>query len=92
MPVFGFTGKPEKVKPPSLSLQPPPLPKEPRLPRDLLLSGRHARGLIVLAGGRQGLLYSLVMQGKMEQAAKAIGTLIAAFGEGNVFVELQTAR
>lgn len=89
VPVFGFTGKPEKVKPPSLSLQPPPLPKEPRLPRDLLLSGRHARGLIVLAGGRQGLLYSLIMQGKMDQAAKAIGTLIAAFGEGNVFVELQ---
>lgn len=87
VPVFGFTGKPGKPKPlASLSMQPA---KEPRLPRELLLSGRHARGLIALSGGRRGLVNSLVMRGKTEQAAKATGTLITAFGEGNVFIELQ---
>ncbi|HKP51510.1 MAG TPA: DNA polymerase III subunit alpha [Chloroflexia bacterium] len=87
VPVFGFTDKPKKSKlaaSPSLRLQ-----KEPLLPRELLLSGRHARGLIALSGGRHGLVNSLVRRGKMEQAARSIGTLITAFGEGNVFIELQ---
>ena len=83
VPVFGFTSKPGKTGPI------PPLPKEPRLPRELLLSGRHARGLIALSGGRRGLINSLVMRGKTDQAARSLGTLITAFGEGNVFIELQ---
>jgi DNA-directed DNA polymerase III PolC len=87
VPVFGFTSKPKKSSSVTISSQ--RLQKEPRLPRELLLSGRHARGLIALSGGRRGLVNSLVKRGKMEQAAKAIGTLITAFGEGNVFVELQ---
>jgi DNA-directed DNA polymerase III PolC len=83
VPVFGFTSKPGKSAP---LLQ---LPKEPRLPRELLLSGRHARGLIALSGGRRGLINSLVLRGKTDQAARSLGTLITAFGEGNVFIELQ---
>lgn len=59
------------------------------LPRELLLSGRHARGLVALSGGRQGLVNSLVMQGKEERAARAAGMLLSAFGEGNFFIELQ---
>src|SRR5947209_6981647 len=41
------------------------LRKKSRLPRELLLSGRHVRGLVALSGGRHGLVNSLVMQGKM---------------------------
>jgi DNA polymerase-3 subunit alpha len=87
VPVFGFTNKPSKPKP--LASLSTPLQKEPRLPRELLLSGRHARGLIALSGGRRGLINSLVMRGKTDQAARSLGTLITAFGEGNVFIELQ---
>jgi DNA polymerase III alpha subunit len=97
VPVFGFTDRPLSIThtaPPSdlrASFRDRThMPREPRLPRDLLLSGRHARGLIALAGGRRGLVYSLVARGKLEQAARTIGTLIAAFGEGNVFIELQS--
>jgi DNA polymerase-3 subunit alpha len=89
VPVFGFTGKPKKPKPASINIPSAQLQKEARLPRALLLSGRHARGLIALSGGRHGLVNSLVMRGKIAQAAKALGTLITAFGEGNVFIELQ---
>src|SRR5690349_20495716 len=42
VPVFGLTGKP-----------PPPVPiarKEARLPREMLLSGRHSRGLVAPSG------------------------------------------
>ncbi|MEO5951400.1 MAG: DNA polymerase III subunit alpha [Chloroflexia bacterium] len=85
VPVFGFTSKPGKaVLTPTQSF-----PKEPRLPREMLLSGRHTRGLIALSGGRRGLFNSLVMQGKFDKAARSIGTLISAFGEGNIFIELQ---
>src|SRR5205085_9025148 len=30
----------------------------------------------------------LVMQGKMSQAARAVGMLLSAFGEGNFFIEI----
>jgi DNA-directed DNA polymerase III PolC len=95
VPVFGFTGKPKKAQSGSVAPLTPrtslpvSIQKEARLPRELILSGRHSRGLIALSGGRRGLVNSLVMKGKSGQAAKALGTLITAFGEGNVFVELQ---
>src|SRR5207248_1687764 len=46
VPVFGFTDKPAPIS---------PTRKEARLPRELLLSGRHVRGLVALSGGRRGL-------------------------------------
>ena len=65
VPVFGMTDKPGKFGKyefgthPGQSGQPTqPVPahkfKEPRLPRAMLLSGRHTRGLIALSGGRHG--------------------------------------
>src|SRR5690242_9931441 len=68
VPVFGFTGKPKKLR--HTSITPPPglpvqIQKEARLPRELILSGRHSRGLIALTGGRRGLVNSLVMKGKV---------------------------
>lgn len=86
VPVFGFTSRPNKQPTPRPE---PALDKEPALPREMLLSGRHTRGLIALSGGKNGLINSLVRKGKIDQAARSIGTLITAFGEGNVFIELQ---
>jgi DNA-directed DNA polymerase III PolC len=82
VPVFGFT---PKIAPISISRP----PKEARLPRELILSGRHVRGLIALSGGQRGLVNSLVMRGKTQSAARAAGMLLSAFGEGNFFIELQ---
>lgn len=83
--VFGFTGAPNKVpKPTSIARA----HKEARLPRDLLLSGRHTRGLIALSGGRRGRVNSLVREGKLSQAARSAGMLLSAFGEGNFFIEI----
>lgn len=86
VPVFGFTPKPASTSPIIFSQR---TQKEPCLPRELLLSGRHARGLIALSGGRHGLVNSLVAQGKTEQAARAAGMLLSAFGEGNFFIEIE---
>src|SRR5438094_736910 len=74
VPVFGMTDKPGKFGKYEFGTQPgqsgqsgqpaQPVPthkfKEPRLPRAMLLSGRHTRGLIALSGGRHGLINSLV--------------------------------
>jgi DNA polymerase-3 subunit alpha len=84
VPVFGFTPK-TKIAPITISRP----PKETRLPRELILSGRHVRGLIALSGGGRGLVNSLVMRGKTQSAARAAGMLSSAFGEGNFFIELQ---
>lgn len=83
--VFGFTGAPNKATMPvSITRS----HKEARLPRELLLSGRHARGLIALSGGRRGLVNCLVREGKLSQAARTAGMLLSAFGEGNFFIEI----
>ncbi|MEO6458506.1 MAG: DNA polymerase III subunit alpha [Chloroflexia bacterium] len=89
VPVFGFTGK--GVGPDTAPHRPPRTTgtvKDPKLPREMLLSGRHARGLVALSGGERGLVNLLVMQGKMQMAARAAGMLLSAFGEGNFFIEL----
>jgi DNA-directed DNA polymerase III PolC len=82
VPVFGFTPK-------LTSIAPSRPPKEARLSRELILSGRHVRGLIALSGGKHGLVNSLLMKGKTQSAARAAGMLLSAFGEGNFFIELQ---
>src|SRR5688572_16309175 len=89
VPVFGFTGK--GIGQDIVPHRPPRTTgtvKDPRLPREMLLSGRHARGLVALSGGERGLVNSLVMQGKIQMAARAAGMLLSAFGEGNFFIEL----
>jgi DNA-directed DNA polymerase III PolC len=88
VPVFGFTGKPARLPANNANATATRPHKDARLPRELLLSGRHARGLIALSGGRRGLVNTLVMQGKMQQAARAAGMLLSAFGEGNFFIEI----
>ncbi len=87
VPVLGFTPRPGKPPPQSTQLAHRPL-KAVRLPREMILSGRHVRGLIALSGGRRGLVNSLVMQGKSQRAAKVAGMFLSAFGEGNFFIEL----
>jgi DNA polymerase-3 subunit alpha len=86
VPVFGFTTKPLPLG--------KSLPKSnfttqnAKLPRELLLSGRYTRGLVALSGGSRGLVYRLAAEGKMQAAARTVGTLLAAFGEGNFFLEV----
>jgi DNA polymerase III alpha subunit len=88
VPVFGFTGMPRR-EPGAGRLPSVARPRKPaRLPRELLLSGRHARGLIALSGGRRGKVNSLVTEGQLSQAARAAGMLLSAFGEGNFFVQI----
>ncbi|MDQ6692820.1 MAG: PHP domain-containing protein, partial [Chloroflexota bacterium] len=82
VPVFGAERKPQAWR----------LAKEPRLPREMLLSGRHTRGLVALSGGEHGLVNRLMREGKKAQAVKATGMLLSAFGEGNFFLELQVLR
>jgi DNA-directed DNA polymerase III PolC len=79
VPVFGFTSRTPTLPRPG---------KEPSLPADLLLSGRHARGLVALSGGRRGLVNRLAYEGKLKQAARVAGMLLSAFGEGNFFIEI----
>ncbi|MFL5731834.1 MAG: DNA polymerase III subunit alpha [Chloroflexia bacterium] len=80
---------PEPRPPPADAHTPDPRKKRSaRLPAGLLLSGRHVRGLVALSGGRGGLINSLVARGKMQQASRAAGMLLSAFGEGNFFIEL----
>jgi DNA-directed DNA polymerase III PolC len=87
VPVFGFTPRPQPARryaPPAQVQRTRP----PGLSAGPLLSGRHVRGLIALSGGRRGLVNRLVAQGKIREAAKAAGMLVAAFGAGNFFIEL----
>ncbi len=88
VPVFAFTQKPVPIVPTGSTRRTGNAGKEPRLPREMLLSGRHSRGLIALSGGKRGGVNSLVMQGKTRQAARVAGMLLSAFGEGNFFIEL----
>ena len=49
----------------------------------------HAKGLICLTGGADGLLAAALQQGGMEAARKQVEQLIGLFGRNNVYVELQ---
>ncbi len=50
---------------------------------------RHAAGLIVLTGCREGRIPSLVQAGRGAEAAAALARLVGWFGAEQVFVELQ---
>jgi error-prone DNA polymerase len=53
----------------------------------------HAEGLVCLAGcARQGLVPRLVAAGRRREAEAALRGLVATFGRGNVYVELQLPR
>ena len=49
----------------------------------------HAKGLICLTGGADGLLAAALQQGGMEAARKQVEQLVGLFGRNNVYVELQ---
>ncbi len=49
----------------------------------------HAVGLICLTGGAEGPLAAALQRGGIEEARQQIDQLIAIFGPGNVYVELQ---
>ena len=50
---------------------------------------RHAAGLIVLTGCREGRIPALVQAGRSAEAADALARLVGWFGREQVFVELQ---
>ena len=50
---------------------------------------RHAAGLIVLTGCREGRIPALVQAGRGDEAAAALARLVGWFGAEQVFVELQ---
>ena len=49
----------------------------------------HAEGLIALTGCREGLIPSLVVQGRDHEAERTLRRLVGWFGAESVFVELQ---
>jgi error-prone DNA polymerase len=49
----------------------------------------HAQGLICLTGGAEGPLATALQQGGFDEARRQVDQLIAIFGPGNVYVELQ---
>ena len=49
----------------------------------------HAQGLICLTGGAEGPLAAALQRGGLEEARRQVDQLIAIFGPGNVYVELQ---
>jgi error-prone DNA polymerase len=49
----------------------------------------HAEGLICLSGGADGPLAAALQRGGVEAARQQIDRLIAIFGHGNVYIELQ---
>jgi len=49
----------------------------------------HAQGLICLTGGAEGPLAAALQQGGIDEARRQVDQLIAIFGPGNVYVELQ---
>src|SRR5271165_4757904 len=50
---------------------------------------QHASGLICLTGGVEGPLAAGLRQGGIEEARRRVDQLVAIFGPGNVYVELQ---
>ncbi len=49
----------------------------------------HAQGLICLTGGDEGPLATALQRGGLDEARRQVDQLIAIFGPGNVYVELQ---
>src|SRR5579864_2020527 len=49
----------------------------------------HAQGLICLTGGDEGPLATALQRGGLDEARRQLDHLIAIFGPGNVYVELQ---
>jgi len=49
----------------------------------------HAEGLICLTGGAEGPIAAALQQGGIDEARRQVDRLIAIFGPGNVYVELQ---
>ena len=49
----------------------------------------HAQGLICLTGGDEGPLAKALQQGGRDEARRQVDQLMAIFGPGNVYVELQ---
>jgi error-prone DNA polymerase len=56
------------------------------LPQEL---EEHAAGLICLTGGSDGLLATALKEAGIEQARQQVERLVAIFGAGNVYIELQ---
>ena len=50
---------------------------------------QHARGLVCLTGGPEGILASSLAGGGYEKARASVRKLVGLFGEKNVYVELQ---
>ncbi len=61
--------------------------KEPRL--DPRLLAEHASGLVLLTGGRNGPLSSLLQEGKAVEAKRLLQDYLDWFGGDSVYVELQ---
>jgi len=59
----------------------------PRVDKELLQ--KYSKGLIGLSGCLKGEVNYLYIEGKEEEAAKAIGTYEDIFGKGNFYLELQ---
>ena len=60
---------------------------EASLPKGQLLD--HAEGLVVLSGCGQGTIPSLLRAGQTQKAQRATHALIDAFGQENVWIEIQ---
>jgi error-prone DNA polymerase len=50
---------------------------------------QHARGLVCLTGGPEGILASSLANGGYEKAHQSVRKLVGIFGEKNVYLELQ---
>jgi error-prone DNA polymerase len=50
---------------------------------------QHAKGLVCLTGGPEGILASSLTNGGYEKARKTVKKLVTIFGEQNVYLELQ---
>ena len=61
--------------------------REPRL--DIEYLPKHADGLIVLTGGRDGRLSKLLVEGRYAEARDCLGELTEWYGSDSVYVELQ---
>ena len=61
--------------------------KEPRLDPQLL--SKHAGGLVLLTGGRNGALSALLQEGKAVEAKQLLYDYLDWFGSDSVYVELQ---
>ena len=61
--------------------------REPRL--DPARLAEHARGVILLTGGREGPLSRLLLEGRREEARRRLGEYREWYGPDGVYVELQ---